>query len=295
MSLSTPSRDAAADLPPTYPQRLRELARDSRPALRLLRESAWIRALLGVVLLSILFVLLGRWQFGRHLHRSAANHQITSNYAAVPVPLETAIPAVRADPHARVPLAVQWRSVQLTGSYQPAHTVLIRNRPYSSGGDDSSNGYEVVVPLQLSGGEVVLIDRGWIPASDTSAARPDVVPAAPPGTVTVVARLRPSEPRTDRPTPAGQALRINARQLAAGLPDELNQRVLNGFAVLVSEKPSAANTPARLDPPDPGLGINLAYAVQWWLFAVAAYAVLAWAGIKEVRRRRSSSYRAYNP
>ncbi len=278
----------APDIPAPFRERASDAGRDGWRALRLLRERSWIYALLGVVALSACFVLLGRWQFGRHLTRSARNDQITSNYASAPVPLESLLPALRTDRQARVPLAVQWRPVRVSGTYLPQDTVLIRNRPYSTGANDTSNGYEVIVPLQLSSGTVLLVNRGWIPASDTSASQPDSVPPPPAGTVTVVARLRPSERGSSKAAPSGQAIRINARQLASRLPVPLNQRVLNGFAVLSSETPPARSTPAALEPPDPGIGINLAYAVQWWLFAIAAYVLLAVAGIKEVRRRAAA-------
>jgi cytochrome oxidase assembly protein ShyY1 len=183
---------------------------------------------------------------------------------------------------------LQWRSARVTGSYLAQATVLIRNRPHSTGANDSSNGYEVVVPLRLPSGAVLLINRGWIPASETTALRPDSVPAPPPGTVSVVARLRPSEEASAKSAPAGQAIRVNARQLATRLPSPLNQRVIDGFAVLRSETPATASTPAELEPPDPGIGINLAYAVQWWLFALSAYVLLAIAAIKEVRRRATA-------
>ena len=68
-------------------------------------------------------------------------------------------------------------------------TVVVRNRPNENG----EFGYEVVVPFRVDGGPVLLVDRGWIP-NGASGARPDAVPAPPPGKVTIVARLRPTEP-----------------------------------------------------------------------------------------------------
>jgi cytochrome oxidase assembly protein ShyY1 len=47
--------------------------------------------------------------------------------------------------------------------------------------------------------------------------------------------------------------------------------------------------PLPADPPDFGIGINLAYAFQWWAFAVTAYVLLGVAMIREVRRTRAST------
>jgi cytochrome oxidase assembly protein ShyY1 len=241
-----------------------------------------------VIVLSVLFVFLGRWQYHRHLARTAKNDLITGNNSSSPVPLDQVLPGVQGSPGSRVPYQAQWRPVSMRGHYLPASTVLIRNRPYSTGANDSQNGYEVVVPFTLdSDPVVVLVNRGWIPAG-SSASQPKTVPAPPAGTVQVVARLRPSEPASTRQAPPGQALRINAGQLAAQLrlPAPLDRRVLDGFAVLASETPRPPGaTPSELEPPDPGLGINLAYAVQWVLFAGAAYVLLGVAAVKEIRRR----------
>src|SRR5690348_18511788 len=88
----------------------------------------------------------------------------------------------------------QWRSVRVSGHWDPTHQVLVRNRASDSG----DNGYEVVTPLlPVAGGTALLVDRGWIPAG-TTPAQPDAVPAPQDGQVTVVARLEAAEP--SRPT-----------------------------------------------------------------------------------------------
>jgi len=158
--------------------------------------------------------------------------------------------------------------------------VLLRNRP-----QNDQNGYNVLVPLRTTDGLILLIDRGWIPSGSISAAAPDSVPAAPSGQVTVVSRLRPSEPTTTRPAPAGQANRIAVRQLAAALDPADAQRVVNAYGLVVSETPRPADAPQLSVKPDPGLGINLAYAVQWVAFAIAAYVLFGVAMVREVRRR----------
>ena len=258
----------------------RSRVRTARSVVALLREPRWAGALLGVVLLAVVFCLLGRWQYHRHEARQARADLVRANYDAAPVPLADLLPGVTARPG--VPLAHdrQWRQARVSGSYRAADTVLVRNRPY-----DGDNGYEVIVPLTLDdpdSGLVLLVDRGWVPAGATGGA-PDAVPAPPAGRVEAVVRLRPGEPGLRRTPPPGQALRIDIPQLAGRLP---GASVVGGaYGVLASETPAPVTAPAPLPRPDPGIDINLPYSVQWYAFAVVAFVMLGVGGVREVRRR----------
>jgi cytochrome oxidase assembly protein ShyY1 len=262
-----------------------------RAAFGLLRERQWATALLGVIVLSCVFVLLGNWQWGRYERRSAADTLVDNNYDATPAPLAELLPDVGVP----LPRHLEYRPVEVTGAYLNDQSVLLRNRPNATGG----NGYDVVVPFATTGGPVFYVDRGWIPAGTTTAARPDSVPAPPTGTVTVVARLRPSEPASSRRAPAGQANRLTPAVLGRGL----GRPVVSAYGELMREAPAAAGTPAAPDRPDPGLyAINLAYAFQWVAFAVAAYVLFGVALVREVRRRQgrpdvpmSERLRAWRP
>src|SRR3954447_22653378 len=100
----------------------------ARPALRLLRERAWFGALLGVIVISVIFVFLGRWQYHRHEARSARNHLANANYDAPAVSLSELLPTLGEHPTARLPPSLEWRQVRLTGTYLTANAVLLRNR-----------------------------------------------------------------------------------------------------------------------------------------------------------------------
>jgi len=252
-------------------------ARTARSVVALLREPRWAGAFLGVVLLAVVFCFLGRWQYHRHEARQARADLVRANYDAAPVPLADLLPGVATNPG--VPLAHdrQWRQARVSGTYRAAGTVLVRNRPY-----DGDNGYEVIVPLTLDDGLVLLVDRGWVP-SGTTGDVPDAVPAPPSGPVEAVVRLRPGEPGLRRTPPPGQALRIDIPQLAGRLP---GATVVGGaYGVLASESPAPAAAPATLPRPDPGIDINLPYSVQWYAFAVVAFVMLGVGGVREVRRR----------
>ncbi len=273
----------------------RSRAGTARAALGLLREQAWIGALLGVIVLSVVFVFLGRWQYHRHLAHAARNHLVNTNYGSAPVSLSELLPTVSQNPAAPLPKRLEWRQVRLSGSYLAAETVLLRNRPQpddsgsgadaSQQGQNSQNGYDVAVPFRTTDGLVLYVDRGWIPAGTSSAARPDSVPSPPAGVVQVTARMRPSEPTSARKAPPGQANRLNPDGLGAalGMPD--SRHVVNAYGALVSESPAATDTPTLSTEPGSGLGINYAYAVQWVAFAIAAYVMFGVALVREVRRR----------
>ena len=245
----------------------------ARAVLVVLREAYWLRMALLVVVLSVAFVLLGRWQWGRHEGKVAIAHQIDSSYDAPPVPLAQVLPASTRP----LPATDQWRPVRERGTYLPDGAVVVRNRPNS----DGVYGYEVVVPFRVDAGPVLLVDRGWIP-NGASGAKPDAVPAPPSGEVTVVARLRPTEPPTGRPSPPGQAERIDVPRITAPLG---TPAVTGAYGVLAGEDPAPAVAPAVLPRPDEDLGPHLAYAIQWWGGAIAGYVLLVVYARKEALRR----------
>lgn len=265
--------DARSDPAALTAEDLRLLdAASARAAVRLFRERYWARAAVLVVLLSVVFVLLGRWQLHRHEAKVERRDRVAANYGAQPVPLAD----VLASPGTPLPAAAQWRSVRVTGTYDTARTLLVRNRPF-----EGQYGYEVLVPLRLADGGVLAVDRGWIDFGQ-SATRLPPVPAAPSGQVDVVVRLRPYEPADGPYEVPGQLRRIAADEVAAKVPGPLYR----GYGVLASERPRPADAPRLLPRPDTDLGPHLAYTYNWWGFAVAAYVLLGYYALREVQLRR---------
>jgi cytochrome oxidase assembly protein ShyY1 len=271
-----PAAEAPAPPGPGGPDP-RQRLRTAAAALRLFRERGWAAALLGVVLLAVVFCFLGRWQYHRHEARQERADLVRANYDAAPVPLAELLPGVATDPGVPLAADLQWRPARVTGTYRAADTVVVRNRPL-----DGRTGYEVVVPFVMDDGTALLVDRGWVPAGATGDA-PAAVPAPPPGRVEAVVRLRPGEPGLDRRPPPGQALRIDIPQIGGRLG---STPVVGGaYGVLATESPAPAESPVALPRPDPGIDINLPYAMQWYAFALVAFVLLGVGAVKEVHRR----------
>jgi cytochrome oxidase assembly protein ShyY1 len=234
------------------------------------------RELAGLLALAVVFavacVLLGRWQYHRFQSKYDADHVVGHNYRAAPV----ALGQLRPSGGPALPDSDRWRSVRVDGSYDLAHQLLVRNRPF-----DGTYGYEVLVPfVPADGGTPLLVDRGWIPNGQTGQA-PDSVPAPPSGPATVTAHLLPSERAKAATLPAGQFASIDLGAIASRTGISLRP----AYGVLAAESPRPTTAPSLLPEPDDGgyWGVNLSYAVQWGLFAIAA---LAFPFVFLRRRRR---------
>lgn len=231
---------------------------------RFLLTRRWLGLLTVAVVVAAACVLLGRWQLHRLEYKHHRNLLVSRNMAATPV-LPGRLLRVDRGPDA----ADQWRRVRTTGRYDPDHTLLVRNRPL-----DGQIGFHVLVPFVTSAGPALLVDRGWVPAGENATVVP-AVPRPPPGEVAVTVRIRPSEPASTTGTPPrGQVTRIDVSSIRQDLP----YPAYGGYGELTREEPRPRSAPARLVLPELSTGPHLAYAVQWFLFALmalGAFVVLA--------------------
>lgn len=227
---------------------------------RFLLTPRWIALFLLVVVLIPIMVRLGFWQYHRHENKVAHNDLISHNIKREPVPADEILAV-----GAKLPADLQWRRVTATGHYDTAHELLARQRS-----QNDVVGYYVVTPLVTADGRTLLVNRGWVENPPRATDRPDV-PPAPTGTVTVTGRLRPDETREasgirDREVPQGQVMRISGFELGATMPHPM----FGGYIEMTEQQPAGAAAPAPVPgPDDEDLGPHLAYAVQWWLFALA--------------------------
>ncbi len=249
--------------------------------LRRLVTPRWLGALLLAVVFAVLCYRLGWWQYDRHLAKVERNERLDAHYRADPVPLDSVLTPAELDPDD------EWTRVTVTGRYAGG-PVFVRNRTL-----DGQAGLEVVWALrQDAGGPDVVVDRGWVGASDQGASTLPSVPPAPEGPVEVTGWVRRGEPTRDREMPPRQVASLNVPEAAAALG---SASVLPGYVLLERERSSDGSTPQRptaLGSPDRSLGPHLAYAYQWWLTTVLGFA-LVWFGIR--RELRAEDPQRYPP
>lgn len=245
---------------------------------RFVLSARWFGYFLLVAVFGFACYLLGNWQFARLQEARDTINTIRENYGQSPVPLASLVTDLK-----HFDSSLEWRPVELTGSYLSTDQLLVRTRPLN---DDV--GFEVLVPLRLKNGQVFIIDRGWIPSGQTSDL-PDFVPAPPIGEVTVVARLKPSEPQIPgRSAPKGQLASIELPKVAELISAPT---FTAAYGQLVSETPPVSPMPQALPEPEQSEGAHLSYAIQWIAFAVLAIIGLVWAIRQEHRIRNSEDPR----
>ncbi|MEJ1114968.1 SURF1 family protein [Paenarthrobacter sp. CCNWLY172] len=237
---------------------------------RFLFSSKWLGYFVLAVIFATACVFLGRWQMDRRAETLAEINRVVSNYSATPVPYTEIKDQFNSlDPEK------EWTQVQLRGSYDVEGQRVVRNRPLNG-----QPGYDVVVPFRLTTGEAVVIDRGWLPIGNNTPGRPDVIPAPPAGQVTVVARLKPAEPKLDRGAVDGQLASIDL----AGFASELPYPIATGaYGQLASEDPAVQPMPTPFPKPATEEGTHLSYSLQWFAFGVLMFIGFGYAARQQAR------------
>jgi surfeit locus 1 family protein len=225
--------------------------------------------------LCVLFVYLGRWQWDKGLLRQA-------EWEAFARGADQAIVLGSKDP---IELA-RFQRVEVSGTFDAAHQFLLDNRTHAG-----QAGYEVLTPLVLDDARVLLVDRGWVPFTGFRDHLPDVHLQAS-GVVTITGRVdglpAPGLALGRMPPPAGtQWPKVTSYpdmpQLAAVLGHALPDRI-----VLLD--PTARFGYVR-DWQPPGLppARHLAYAIQWWGFALTL--IIIWAVLSAPKTPKPSPAR----
>jgi cytochrome oxidase assembly protein ShyY1 len=233
------------------------------PGKHWLLTGRWLSLLLLAVLAVPGCVELGRWQLHRLHHAQSDNRLIRDNSRVTPQPVDQLTSVGGTVTNDR-----RWRTVEVRGTYDPGHTLLVRNRAR-----DGELGYQVLTPVVTGDGTAALVDRGWI-AVPQSGAVPEV-PIPPSDPVVVTGLLRPTEtqprrgPHDSSDVPSGQVVRIDVPRISGGLP----YPVYAGYVDLRAQDPPAPVVDGSSVPdPNPLPGsetemLHLAYASQWFVFA----------------------------
>lgn len=232
-----------------------------------LRSPRYLGLFAIMIVLALGCSLAGTWQIFRYQEKHSANHHLRvddrDHPQDVPAVLGTA-----SKPTSNGHLQ-QFRHVTATGTYLAADQTLLRGQTIN---DDI--GYVVLTPLQTKSG-VLLVARGFVKQTAAAATSP-TVPAAPTGTVTVTARLEPSDVKPDRfgTLPGSQVDTVDPSRQAR----HIGAPVWNAYAELLDNQPGTTGLTVIPNPDlsNPAGGAeepqHLAYIFQWYLFALLALA-----------------------
>jgi surfeit locus 1 family protein len=227
-----------------------------------------------MLLLCGLFLRLGVWQWHRAEYKTALLQAFTEQGAAAALSLNS---AVRDGSLAGLP---RYRHVQADGAYDGTRQLLLEEMSH-----DDVAGYEVLTPFQLQGGgQLLLVDRGWIAALDTGRPPTVMVAAAPRRIQGMIGALPVPGLRLGKgaPPPAGwpKILFYPSREDLLPL---YGDRLLAPVLLLDKSEPDGyvrEFSPVLSFPP----ARHLAYAFQWAALAAAVFVV--WLVVN--LRRRSS-------
>ena len=242
-----------------------------------MKRRPWILRLAAAAAI-VLTARLGFWQLDRAAHKLALQEQREQRAHAPP--LDTAaLPRT-----ASAALAAEQRAVVTAGRWLPAHTVHLDNRPMSG-----RTGFFVVTPLELNGGDVLLVQRGWWPRDAADRARVDA-PAPPVDPMQVRGRvaLAPSrlfELAPDAHGPIRQNLDLAAFQRETRLP------LLPWVLVQTEDAAAPAGDGLSRQWPEPAADVHkhYGYAVQWFGLSALVLLLLLWFQIVRPWRRGRTS------
>ncbi len=218
-----------------------------------------------------LTVTLGFWQLGRAETKRALQARLDEHAKQAPLMLtgrETEAQAL-----------LLYR-VQATGRYDPARMVLLDNRVHQG-----RAGFHVIMPLLITGGRPVLVNRGWV-GHDGNRSKPPQI-ATPAGEVQVRGLAVEGATRyvaLSTQTAEGniwQNLVLERYRQAAKL-DVLPW-------VIQQDNADAPNDGLTRDwpPLDLRRNTNLAYAVQWFALALVMFIYITVLHVRAGRNTRS--------
>ena len=214
-----------------------------------------------------LFIKLGFWQYSKAEQKQAlqAQYDASSSHQAEAIPHDLSNPE-----------ALRYKQVEVTGEYVKQYQILLDNQV-----EGEAAGYHVITPLKLDGkDELVLVDRGWIAASDNHADVPQI--EVPIGHQKLSGQLW---------VPSKKFYTLSPQSAEIGQWQVLWQNMnMDAYAKAVPIK--VLPVAIRMSPeneggfvrnwirPDDRIVTHLGYAYQWFGFAFAAFAIYLFVGFR---------------
>jgi surfeit locus 1 family protein len=213
---------------------------------------------------------LGVWQVQRAGEKRQILDRVAARRSEAPITMEQLLR--RSQP--------AYSQLGLNGRYLPGQVILLDNRIYQG-----NFGYEVVMPFHTSGGELLLVSRGWVAGSLRREQLPELEPVS--GNIELLGEvyvpLGEAFTLADSPLPEGWPKRIQV--LDIGALAEMSG--VEFYPYVVRLRPGSATA---FDSYWQDVNIlpekHTAYAVQWFAMALALlvlYLAVAFGFLKSVR------------
>ena len=216
-----------------------------------------MKRIVGASLLAVILVALciqgASWQFDRHEVRHAKNELIRANIAKAPV-TESDLSILGLN-------EVAWRSIKLTGRFNPESEILVRNRYH-----EGKYGFGVITLFESSSGKRYWVDRGWVVAGKDALTPPKIKPVSN-ELISIEGRVRVEDIESQI---AGTVFAVPGNDGGSKLTRWNNEKEIITepfyFDLINSDNSTfIPDVPAIL--PELSDGPHLAYSVQWVLFA----------------------------
>jgi surfeit locus 1 family protein len=205
---------------------------------------------------------LGVWQMDRREWKRGILDLIAANQAAAPMPFDELVKGGD-------PLRREYGRVSVSGTFLHDKEFYLAARSLKD-----KVGMQVVTPLRLDDGTIILLDRGWIPSEKKDPAkRAEGQVAGKQQLIGIVRRAQIKRQFAPDNDPAKNFwFHVDVplmRQMAGGKPDP----VLDSFFLEADAAPNPGGVPiggqTRLDIPND----HLQYAITWFLIALAGIGV----------------------
>ena len=220
---------------------------------KFLLRPKWIATHILVIALMVTMVNLAMWQLDRHQQRKDFNATLVQRFDAPIRPLDELL-------QSSDPADIEWLPTAITGTYLQGEDVSLVNVS-----QNGAAGYDAITPLLLSNGQVVLVNRGFLPLVAE-------FPPAPSGEVSILGRIRAtSERRTGAVSdPATGELAEVQRIDIDRLQQQIDGELVPVYVQLLRSTPSEDASLSTIVDPEFGNGPHLSYTVQWIIFALSA-------------------------
>jgi len=204
---------------------------------------------LVALLLVILFLWAGQWQYERGVDRHAKNTLIKEQSLLPPIQIEELTGDVA---------TFEWRKVTLNGSFDSNNEILLRNRYH-----EGKYGFEQLTLFTI-GEKKIWVARGWIQAGASATISP-VLQETYEGNLSITGRIR-----LDSSLPRGKFFAISQdsnRNLVSQLDARKGVQTEKFYVDLISASDPRMNPDVPVELPELSDGPHLAYALQWVFFA----------------------------